>query len=412
MNHIEFVQAGLHNRHITFVLKDKVLSGVVIDDRQHTEGKSKDTHYTFIPTENMVKWKEAEKQGDREAMNALSSVVDIEDITWGAPYSETAGGERLVKETELQHYLFDILRKKTGLFRNAVLEPALQNSIRPDIMVEEKRGNRWLKLLIEVKSFSTFTKRRLQDVIGQLKYYEKYMGDAKLILAFPGILPDSDNKLLQEMGIEVWDLRFISSTFPAEIASTGHPILQPLFSAQYSSAGNAWITELKSIKTGKRDENEWSKYQRFIQRTIEYLFGSELSSPITEHSDHFGINRRDFILRNYSEKGFWASLRARYFADYIVIDAKNYSKKVTKKEVLQISNYLKIHGPGLFGIIFSRNGGDNSCYYTCREIWAMEKKLIIVLNDEDLEKMILSKETSDTPEEIIQQKIEQFRLSM
>jgi hypothetical protein len=169
---------------------------------------------------------------------------------------------------------------------------------------------------------------------------------------------------------------------------------------------------LNGIRTGGKKENEWSRYQKFVRRILEYLFGSQLSSPITEHSDHFGINRRDFILRNYAEIGFWAHLRTRYFADYIVIDAKNYSKKVTKKEVLQIANYLKEHGAGLFGLILSRNGGDNSCYYTCREIWAMEKKLIIVLDDDDLEKMILSKEATGSPEEIIRQKIEQFRLSM
>lgn len=28
----------------------------------------------------------------------------------------------------------------------------------------------------------------------------------------------------------------------------------------------------------------------------------------------------------------------------IVVDAKNYSQRVTKKEVLQIVNYLKYHG--------------------------------------------------------------------
>ncbi len=94
------------------------------------------------------------------------------------------------------------------------------------------------------------------------------------------------------------------------------------------------------------------------------------------------------------------------------MDAKNYTKKVTKKEVLQIANYLKVHGAGLFGIIISRNGGNTGCYYTCREVWAMDKKLIIVLTDEDIIKMIIAKAANNDPEEIIRQKIEEFRLSM
>jgi hypothetical protein len=60
----------------------------------------------------------------------------------------------------------------------------------------------------------------------------------------------------------------------------------------------------------------------------------------------------------------------------------------------------------------SRKGGGTGSYYTCREIWAMDKKMIIVLDDDDLIKMIMAKATSNAPEEIIRQKIEQFRLSM
>ncbi|WP_430404229.1 hypothetical protein [Fluviicola sp.] len=191
-----------------------------------------------------------------------------------------------------------------------------------------------------------------------------------------------------------------------------HPLFQALFTpSKYVPAHDKLITELKSINAG-RSNNDWSKYQKHIEKVLDYLFGSALSSPISENSDYFKINRRDFILRNYADTGFWAQIRNRYFADFIVLDAKNYTKKVTKKEVLQMGNYLKMHGAGLFGIIVSRNGGDTGCYYTCREMWAMDQKLIIVLNDEEVIKMIIAKGTSNDPEEIIRQKIEQFRLWM
>lgn len=414
MNHLEFVHAGLHNRHIVFLCKGKIMSGVVVDDRFHTTNKSKDTHYTFIPTQNLGKWKEAEKRGDRSAMNELSSVLDIEEITWGTLYNNTAGPERLVRDAELQSYIFELLKRRTDLFKNPGLEVRIPGSqYIADIIVEEKEDRQWNKVIVEVKSFSTFTREKLHSAVSQLKSYGQFVPNAKLALAFPGSLPDEENQFLSQNGIMVWDVNFISDTFPDEINHIPHPVLQGLFGKNYSgNTKDKWIIELEGIKTGKKTENEWSRYQKFIQRVLEHLFGPQLSSPIVEHSDHFKINRRDFILRNYAETGFWAHLRTRYYADYIVVDAKNYSKKVTKKEILQIANYLKIHGAGLFGLIFSRNGGDASSYYTCREIWAMDKKLIIVLNDEDLKKMILSKLSSDNPEEIIQQKIEQFRLSM
>ena len=146
---------------------------------------------------------------------------------------------------------------------------------------------------------------------------------------------------------------------------------------------------------------------------MEYLFTPPLVKPIPELSDKVLANRRDFILPNYAEKGFWAFMRERYTADYIVVDAKNYRGKVKKNEILQIANYLKPHGAGLFGIIVCRNGGDSAgCEHTIREQWLVNKKLILVLADEDIEKMLINKLDGNPPEDLISRKIEQFRLSM
>ncbi len=87
--------------------------------------------------------------------------------------------------------------------------------------------------------------------------------------------------------------------------------------------------------------------------------------------------------------------------------------KVKKSEVLQIANYLKSHGAGLFGIIVCRKGGDKSgCEHTLREQWMVHRKLILVLSDDDIKEMLIAKLDGRLPEEIVGQKIEQFRLSM
>jgi len=319
---------------------------------------------------------------------------------------------KIFREVEYVQYLNDIILKNNN-FRNTEIEVALnETKYRADLITQRKAGNKWEKVLIEVKVIPTFTELRLREIIEQLKLFKKYSKDHKIALAFPGILTNKDNELLQKDGIEVWDINYISTKFFKEIASTPHPLFQALFTSKKNVAEhNKLIMDLKSINPGRKDK-DWSKYQKHIEKILDYLFGSVLSSPITELSDHFKINRRDFILRNYAETGFWAHIRTRYLADYIVLDAKNYTKKVTKKEILQISNYLKVHGAGLFGIIVTRNGSDNGSYYTCREIWAMDKKLVIVLDDNDIKKMIIAKASTNNPEEIIRQKIEQFRLSM
>lgn len=319
---------------------------------------------------------------------------------------------KFFREEEFLLYLTELMHKSTN-FRNTSLDVPLQDTkLRVDIITQRRAENQWEDLLIEVKAITTFAEHRLLEVIEQLKFYKKHAKNHKIAFAFPGILAEKNNTLLREEGIEIWDIEHISKSFSKEIEVYQHPLFDHLFTVNKNiSKHKQLITDLISINAGKNNK-DWSKYQKHIEKILDYLFGSVLSSPITERSDHFKINRPDFILRNYAEYGFWAQLRDRYFADYIVLDAKNYSKKVTKKEILQVSNYLKMHGTGLFGIIVSRNGGDTGCYLTCREIWAMNKKLVIVLTDDDIINMLEAKALTDSPEEIIRQKIENFRLSM
>lgn len=300
-------------------------------------------------------------------------------------------------------------------FRNVNQEVLVSDSqgLRGDIIVEQNINGEWHKTLIEVKSFPTFTDKRLKDIINQLATYNKNSKDEfKLVLAFPETLTIADNSLLKKEHIIVWDRHYIANHFKEQIEKSKYPLSQKIFYEQPVggvSYQRVLINNLKNIKKGKED---WSRYQRHVLKILEYLFGKTLSSPINESSDKFGINRRDFILRNYSENGFWKYLREKYQADFIVIDAKNYSGKIKKNQILQIANYLKQHGTGLFAMIIARNNNeDTGSYFTRREKWITENKMIIILDDNDLEKMILAK-SSDSTEEIIKQRIEDFRLEI
>lgn len=116
---------------------------------------------------------------------------------------------------------------------------------------------------------------------------------------------------------------------------------------------------------------------------------------------------------NYSgEKDSWEFLRNRYCAEYIVVDAKNSSKYVKKTDILQIANYLKKDGAGLFGIIISRKGVNASSIHALREMWRYERKMIAILNDTDVEEMLLAKKNGTDPTKLILKKIEDFRLSI
>ncbi len=318
------------------------------------------------------------------------------------------------QEHEFVNFLIELLDNHPD-YRNVNREVSLSDrpQLRGDIIVEQNIKGDWKKTLIEVKSFPTFTDKRLKDIINQLTSYKKYSNDdLRLVFAFPGTLTIADNSLLRKNKIEIWSRHYIAKHFKEQIDKSKHNIFQRIFYDQAIggvSFQRLLINDLKKIKKGKE---EWSRYQRHVLKILDYLFGKTLSSPINESSDKFGINRRDFILRNYSESGFWKYLREKYQADFIVIDAKNYTGKIKKNQILQIANYLKQHGTGLFAMIIARNNDeDTGSYFTRREKWITENKMIIILDDNDLEKMILAK-SSNSAEEIIKQRIEDFRLEI
>jgi hypothetical protein len=320
---------------------------------------------------------------------------------------------RFVREFEFVSYLRTLLENSSE-FHNINSEVAAKSGgFRADITAEEIVDNRLQPVAIECKALGSYTVHRANEVLAQILEYRKKMDGVRFIFAFPGEMTKESLSAFDKADIKIWDQEYIAERFQKQIKELQHPILQPMFLGallrKKKSPEEELIDQLRACQPSRSD---WLVYQQLVGRILEKLFCPPLQTPISEHSDASGVNRRDFILPNYAESGFWAFLRSRYAADYIVVDAKNYTGKIKKKEVLQIANYLKPHGAGLFAMIICRGGGDTSCIHTLREVWAIYHKLIIVLNDIDIEQMLLSAKSGNPPESIIQQKIEEFRLAL
>lgn len=166
---------------------------------------------------------------------------------------------------------------------------------------------------------------------------------------------------------------------------------------------------LKTVVAGK---TEWINYQRLSCDIFTHLFCPPLDTPRFEYADKERRNRRDMVFENSSNHPYWKILRNIYKADYVVIDAKNYSTCIDKHAVLEIAHYLKAYGCGLFGIILTRYGSDESAKHAIKEQWISGNKLIIVLNDIDLFDMLKMKSIGKNPEEVIRLKIADFRMSL
>jgi len=307
------------------------------------------------------------------------------------------------------------LLERDSNFNNLQREIVLgrETRYRADVLVNRSCGDSSETLLIECKTY--LAQFSISSVIGQLEKYKSAYGDCRKILAVPTSLKPEELATLAASDIEVWDLEYIASHFSMQIDEAPPSYYKALFLTQMLRPDGATHEQklMKSLASCSPGKAECYVYQALVGEILECLFTPTLGKPIQELADESEANRRDFIMPNYSEKGFWLFMREKYEADYVVIDAKNYTQKVKKSEILQIANYLKPHGAGLFGIIVSRKGGDsNGCEHTLREQWLIHRKLILVLDDDDITSMLMAKSDGRQAEDILGQKIEQFRLSM
>jgi hypothetical protein len=275
-----------------------------------------------------------------------------------------------------------------------------------DVVAEGPDGN---EVFIETKLDTPSTSHRLQAMADQLQRYAEALRPSAIYLAVPGVVDTTLQEMLRAQGIGLWD------GLTLRRAAEEHRVPIPpeiRLAAPVSLVKPRGMQLRKHLSRLERGQSDWRPYQQWCVDALTYLFNPPLELPLPERSNVTRVNRRDIILPNYAHEGFWAFMRTHYKADFVVVDAKNNSKQVKKGAILQLANYLTLHGTGLFGLVLTRVGASDSAYWTQREQWVLHNKLIVVLTDDDLRQMLTARDNGDEPETTIRQKIEDFRLGL
>jgi hypothetical protein len=310
--------------------------------------------------------------------------------------------------------LLEVLQQvlPTILQAEITAEPRL-GQMRPDFLATWPGTGQ--QAIIEAKGVTPNTHRRLDDVAKQLARYAYAYRKAypnrpppELILAVPEIFSPAHIEFLYNAGvnriIDGPQIRAVAGETALTDSMAESTVLLP---PDIQASIDKLLIRLGGTPPGRAD---WSTYQTLCGDILSFLLCPPLAQPIRESANQSKINRRDFIFPNYATDGYWNFMRSYYEAHYAVVDAKNYVGSVKKESILQVANYLSTHGAGQFGIIVTRTGGDRSAELTRREQWILHRKMIILLNDDDMRQM-LSLHAADTdPAELIRQKIEDFRL--
>ncbi len=304
----------------------------------------------------------------------------------------------------------------------AILPLALEGKTDFHILDESGEGADFVvrqgdaRVIVEVKSVTPQTRARAeafaQQVTEYRRHYEKQQR-VRAIIAVPGIVSEPFTEPFRRRNIEIWDRPVINDylnqlrrdVWPEDIARVANELLYRPQKALPTE--RLFADQLRRMPCGRPSAYQ---YQNLCSNILEFLFHPPLEKALTESRNDSGVNRRDIILPNYASDGFWKFMRDSYQADFVVVDAKNLCGGVRKVDVLQLAHYLAEHGTGLFGMLLTRTGSERSAEIIRREQWVLHRKLIVILNDDDLHQMLVSASGGDSPEAAIRQKIEAFRL--
>jgi hypothetical protein len=154
---------------------------------------------------------------------------------------------------------------------------------------------------------------------------------------------------------------------------------------------SALASELKErlarIPLGKEAASE---YQDCAASIFIFLFYPHLVSPKLEAPIHEGRKRIDIIFTNWSESGFFSSIKTapQTRARYIIIECKNYSDDLENPEFDQLTGRFSPMR-GQFGIISCREiNKRESALRRCKDAAVDNRGVVILLEDSDLQTML------------------------
>ena len=99
-----------------------------------------------------------------------------------------------------------------------------------------------------------------------------------------------------------------------------------------------------------------------------------------------GVLIRDLIFYNNRSMDFLHDIFADYGSRQIVVELKNV-EAVDREHINQLNRYMADQF-GRFGIIVTRNSLPRAMFKNTIDLWAGQRKCIIVLTDQDLAQMV------------------------
>ncbi|NMP26828.1 hypothetical protein GW590_08125 [Rahnella sp. SAP-1] len=176
-----------------------------------------------------------------------------------------------------------------------------------------------------------------------------------------------------------------------------------------TDVADSLVSELDKIKFGK---GAWRSYEIHAEKILNYLFENDLYGWQSQLRTDDGLNRYDYVCRIKATTDFWKLLVERLNSQYIIFEFKNYREKVGQQQIITTEKYLLEKGLRKVAIILTRNGANESAKKMAKGAMRDQGKLLIMLDDSEIKKMIELKQSGSDPTDYLFEKTDQFLLEL
>lgn len=307
----------------------------------------------------------------------------------------------------LEHSLLSSLRDQPGV--TEIRDPGFNAGVEHDGVIvgfgEDGEANR---VFLEVASQPVVDHRIANVVLEKLSRLQDSdkQSEAKYLLLYTGSMTAKARQDLTGSNVIARSLRSLE-----DLRTQFWRTLRPDYEER-SPVGRAQqlIQALDDVPLGARHS---VTYEGACESILEFLFSPDLGSPKAQVFNSNRSYRRDLIMKNGAETGFWARMRERYRADYLIAEFKNVKSSVGNTSVWQLAGYMKEKGVGFFGMLIARNDvSRGTANPAILDQWIYANKMIVPVSNEDLKIMIEIRDNGSDPTDFADDFIDRIRCSV
>ncbi len=180
----------------------------------------------------------------------------------------------------------------------------------------------------------------------------------------------------------------------------------PLFSQIPILSSKRKKNTILKLPTGKTD-NADKEYENNLCPLLASMLYPELDFAQTQSRTDSGVLIRDLIFYNNTSSSLLKEVYEKFGSKQLVFELKNV-EEVNTTHINQLNRYLNQEF-GSFGIIFTRNKPPKNVFQNTIDLWAGQRKCILILDDSDLENMCqVYEDKQRQPLDVINKKYREF----